>query len=321
MPTVDLAALDEAGFAALYARDIEPLYQQAEVERRAAVSTFRQRLWIVVPVAAAAAAAAVVFTRELMPTLFAVALVGVLGSSWAFGPLAALGVRLKDETLQRIAAAIGATYRMKEHPADTAQRCLQLGLLPRHSRSAYEDWFHGERHGCGFDLFEGHLENRVRTRNGTSYVTVFRGQIVRIAFPKAFNGVTIVRRDAGVFNDMSNWGTQLERVGFADPQFERTFEVVSNDQIEARYLVHPMFAQRLLELEAQLKGGKVRCAFEGGDLLIAVEGGNQFEIRDLFKPLDNPEQARRIVDDLAAVTRVMDAVLTAEQAPLLRPRA
>jgi hypothetical protein len=72
--------------------------------------------------------------------------------------------------------------------------------------------------------------------------------------------------------------------------------------------------ERLIELEKALHGKKIRCGFENGDLLIAVEGGNLFEPGDLFKPLVDPERARRIVNEVSGVFRVMDQVLTAQNA-------
>jgi hypothetical protein len=70
--------------------------------------------------------------------------------------------------------------------------------------------------------------------------------------------------------------------------------------------------ERLVDLERGLKGKRIRCAFEEGDLLVAVEGGNLFEPGDLFKPLVDPARARRIVDEIAGVVKVMDQVLTAQ---------
>jgi hypothetical protein len=37
----------------------------------------------------------------------------------------------------------------------------------------------------------------------------------------------------------------------------------------------------------------------------------------MFKPLADPARARRIIDDIAEVMKLMDAVLTAEIAPLV----
>jgi len=70
--------------------------------------------------------------------------------------------------------------------------------------------------------------------------------------------------------------------------------------------------ERLIDLETRLHGKRIRCAFDEGDLLVAVEGGNLFEPGDLFKPLVDPGRARRIVNELAGVFQVMDQVLTAQ---------
>ena len=174
------------------------------------------------------------------------------------------------------------------------------------------------RHGCAFDLYEAHLERETKDKDGdSSWSTVFRGQLIRIHFPKPFLGVTVVRRDAGIFNGLRNMGKKFDRIGLADPKFERIFEVYGTDQVEARALVHPFFMERLLEIERAYEGKKVRCAFEDGDLLVAIEGGDKFEVGDMFKGLADPERARRIVGDIAQILKLMDAVLTAETAHLI----
>jgi hypothetical protein len=68
----------------------------------------------------------------------------------------------------------------------------------------------------------------------------------------------------------------------------------------------------------QLRGGRLRCAFQEGDLLIAVESKDRYEIGGMNETLVDPARARSIIGDLVAVLRLMDAVLTAEQATLLR---
>jgi hypothetical protein len=187
-----------------------------------------------------------------------------------------------------------------------------MKLIPSCDRSTFEDWFSGTHDGASFDLYEAHLERESKDDKGrSSYSTVFRGQIIRLAFPRKFLGRTIVRRDAGILNAFGG-GEGLKRVGLEDPKFEKVFEVYGTDQVEARYLVHPVLMERLLDLEQSFKGEKIRCAFEWGEMLIAVEGGNLFEPGDLFKPLPDPARARRIVDEIGKVMNVMDSVLTAQ---------
>lgn len=314
---IDLARLDGDAFETLFRTRIAPLLEGAEHSRLEALARYKKRMWIGMPLVLTIGAGIGVFSGEWIMALIVAGFGAVLGAGIAQTPLNQLGERLKGQTLTALAEAIDARYSGAGTPDGVVARHQRLRLLPSYDRANYEDWFSGERHGCAFDLFEGHLEDEHRDKDGDrSWVTVFRGQIIRIAFPKPFAGVTVVRRDSGVFNGMMAWGTKLERVGFASPEFERKFEVYSNDQVEARYLVHPVFAERLLELEGAYEGRRLRCAFEAGELLIAVETKDQYEFGDMFKPLADPERARRIVGDIAAILRVMDSVLTAEKAPL-----
>lgn len=309
---LDLAALDEAGFEALYRARIQPCFIANENARVEAVASLKRRaLWVSLALLALAGAAFAIW-RDGQVILLVALFGGALGGVFAYQPLANMGRDLKRAYGGAIAEAIGARFDMAFAVAPAFDRIKALGLVPGFTRSKFEDLFAGDYKGCAFELYEGHLEQRHSDSKGrTRYSTVFRGQLVRMHFPRDFLGVTIVRRDAGVFN-MFGGREGLKKVGLEDPVFEKAFEVWGSDQVEARYLLHPVLMQRLLDLESALKGKKLRCAFEGGDLLVAVEGGDLFEPGDLFKPLDDPARARRIVEDIAGVVRVMDQVLTAQ---------
>jgi hypothetical protein len=71
--------------------------------------------------------------------------------------------------------------------------------------------------------------------------------------------------------------------------------------------------ERLLDLEARFKGKNLRCAFYQGQLLIAIEGGDKFEIGSMFRTLLDEKRVRQVVEDLAEIMRVIEAVLTAER--------
>jgi hypothetical protein len=238
------------------------------------------------------------------------------GSLIAYLPLDAVARQTKSDSLYAIAEAIGTTYSPAGFATDEIARFRTISLLPAAERDTFEDLFEGEYHACAFRFFDAHLENEVKSRNSSHWVTVFRGQVIRIAFPKRFHGLTVVRRDAGLLNAVHAWMTPLQRVGLGDSRLERAFEVYSNDQVEARYLIHPVFMERLLALEERFHGAKIRCAFQEGDLLIAIEGKNRFEIGSMFQPLPDPARAKSVVDDIAEILRIVDAVLTAEQSPL-----
>jgi hypothetical protein len=319
---IDFAYLDDAGFQRLYAARIEPCFIANEAGRVAAVQTFKQRGLVTAGIAIALAVVGFLIWRSVTPALVLGMFGAIGGGIWAYQPLAKVGEKLKQEYCSAIAEAMDAHFAMGGFAPPAFERIKALSLVPNYSRSKFEDRFYGTHRGASYDLYEAHLEQRHTDSKGrTSYSTVFRGQLIRLHFTRDFLGTTIVRRDAGLFNVFGGGnsnGRKLERVGLVDPKFEKIFEVWGTDQVEARYLVHPVMMERLLELETTLQGKRVRCAFEGGDVLIAVEGGNLFEPGDLFKPLADPARARRIVDDIVGVIRVMEYVLTAQAA---RPAA
>ena len=319
MAEVDFANLDDAAFDRLYRERIEPCFVANEAGRHAGVASFKRRGLIVLGIVAALALVAFLIWRAFAPVAFLLIAGGVLGGVWAYQPLAKLGEKLKQEYCSAIAEALAGAFSMGGFAPPAFERVRVLSLVPAFARSKFEDCFSGAHRGARYDLYEAHLEQRHTDSKGrTRYSTVFRGQLIRLHFPREFLGTTVVRRDAGMFNVFGggqSHGRKLERVGLVDPKFEKAFEVWGTDQVEARFLVHPVMMERLLELETVLQGKRVRCAFEGGDMLIAVEGGNLFEPGDLFKPLNDPARARRIVDDIASVIRVMEQVLTAQSAP------
>lgn len=74
----------------------------------------------------------------------------------------------------------------------------------------------------------------------------------------AFLATTLVRRDGSkftLFGDTKTYaGQKLERIKMVDPRFEDTVDIYGTDQVEARYLVHPAYCERLLDLEREFAG-------------------------------------------------------------------
>lgn len=318
MSELNLLTLEDDAVAKLYNERVEPLLRASETDRKTAMKAYQQRLILISLGALAVAGAIYGFGGEdqiFNAVFFAVFAFGI-GHYWAYKPLEAVGYAAKDRTLRAIASAVGCNYQLNGFAPDGLSEFKEFSLLPNYDRSNWEDRFSGEHLGCAYAFCDGHLETRVQTKNGSRWVTVFRGQTVCIRFPKKFQGTTVVRRDRGLFNFFQRWSTKLQRVGLSDARLERAFEVYSDDQVEARYLIHPVFMERLLELETSFKGQQLRCAFIDGDLIIAVEGGDKFEIGTMFANLDDIKRARNVVADLRQVVRLVDAVLTAEQSAL-----
>ena len=302
---------------AIWREELSPFLAEREQRRKQAVGNIVRGVGL--GIAGGITLAAILLAFGLFPfALFALFGLPLVGGGIGSAKFNELRKEIKQGLLDKLAESSGMRYALK--PAEPARFDVfrEHSLLPSSDRRSFEDHFIGERHGSVFELYEAKLEEKRRNKNSTYWVTVFRGLLVRIEFPRTVEGVTVITRDKGVFNMFEGWGrktfgNKLERVGLVDPKFEKIFEVYSTDQVMSRYLLTPTFMERLLALETSVEGKKVRAAFDdrqgGGELLIAVETGNLFEPGSLFKPLDDEERVRTLLEEIDLVTGILDLMV------------
>lgn len=246
----------------------------------------------------------------------------------AGAPLHALRTEVKHGLNERLAEAFSLRYAPQPASPARFESFRSHGLIPNSDKRSFEDHFSGEAHGAAFELYEAELKQRRRSEKRTYYVTVFRGVLIRIAFPRTIEGVTLITRDQGIFNALDGLmrsanGRRLERIGLVDPAFERIFQVYGTDQVMARYLMTPTFMERVLALETALKGKNVRAVFDEGlaegfgkgELLLAAETGNLFEPGSLFQPLNVRERVQAIYRDFELIEEIIALVLTPDEQP------
>lgn len=308
--------------------EIEPWLAGLETRRKAAVRRLVLgvagagfAMLIVIFVAAAFDAPSPVGMIAGVFTAFVIAAV-------AAAPFNALRTEVKHGLNDRLAAAFELSYAPKPDSPARFDSFRSHGLVPRSDQRSFEDHFSGEAHGAAFELYEAELKQRRRSRKRTYYVTVFRGVLIRIAFPRTIEGVTLITRDQGIFNALDGLmrsanGRRLERIGLVDPKFERVFQVYGTDQVMARYLMTPTFMERVLALETALKGKNVRGVFDEaladgfgkGELLLAAETGNLFEPGSLFKPLNMRERVQALYRDFELIEEIIKLVLEPDEKP------
>ena len=299
------------GFERIYEQEIRPNLIAREAERVAAAAKAVQARWIGGAVIAAGAGLGLVVLQT--PYVAVVAgLAGIGLMAWGNMDISRRAGEAKLLIIEPIARQLELAFTPKPGTCDTIYRHKEVGVVPGWDRSSFEDLVTGKRGEVDFELFEAHLEEKRTTtdskgRTRTTWVTVFRGQCLKLDFHKRFFGRTLVTRDAGFFNRFGG-GNGMQRAMLEDPVFEKIFEVYTTDQVESRYLLTPDFMQKLVDLETVFKGGKLKAAFDGGEMLITVQGGNLFEPGSMFKPLDSADRVRELLDDFAAVLRLIDTV-------------
>lgn len=243
-----------------------------------------QTLMIGMGLAAAAAIGVMAYVPERAELGFVVgALVG--GITWwiANQPVQAMARQIKVRANEELGAALGLHYRLDGEPSSDFDLATRLGLLPASPDQAdFSDFWEGTFGNAEGSLHEAHLQEYQQHGKHRRLVTVFHGVVMGYQFGRPFTSTTLVRQDMGLFNGLFNLGSRmsalkLEPVKMVHPDFERRFEVVSTDQVEARYLLHPAFCERLMEVESAFRGRNMRLAFAHGRVVVVIETDDLFE--------------------------------------------
>lgn len=299
------------GFGVIFEERIRPALLEREADRIKAAKRAILCRWIAGGVFLAGIAAGLLI-QEIW-VAFVIGFVAIIVYIVGEQGVANLAKEAKSLIVIPIAEQLGLNFTADPGPVASIIRHKEVGVVPGWDRAKYEDYITGARRQVNFELFEAHLEERRTTtdskgRTRTTWVTVFRGQCLRLDFHKTFYGRTLVTRDAGFFNRFGGGGKGMQRAGLEDPTFEKIFEVYTTDQVESRYLLTPDVMQKLVDIEQVFKGGRLKACFDGGECLITVQGGNLFEPGSMFKPLDSADRVRELLEDFNAVFNIIDEI-------------
>lgn len=253
---------------------------------------------------------------------------GIGGAGWwGHRPIAAAKQAIKIGINSAIAASWGLAYSHEVTPGGEFDAARTYGLVPSFDRSAFEDYWHGPLEGHDFALYECHLEERRGSGKNQRWVTVFRGPVIRMAFGRPFHSTTLLERAGkhrkwlglGSASDHVSFdGHRLDRVDQVHPAFGDTFALYSDDQVEARVLVHPSYVEHLLRVESAFEARELRALFTGGEVIIAIEAGDLFESGGMDASADH-ENAARAARQFGAMAGLALAINQNERGRVLKP--
>lgn len=177
---------------------------------------------------------------------------------------------------------------------------LNSGLIPTFTSEDYDDTFKGSHKNVGIEIIEAEFERR----SGKHRTTVFKGAIVLLDMNKNFSSHTVVIPDTLLHSTPVKG---LRHTTLEDVQFEKKFDVFTNDEVEARYLLTPTFMERLNGIKTAFCANKVRCAFYGNYLLIALSSNKDlFSLCSLVTPIDDSKQYFQMYEEMVSIVKLID---------------
>lgn len=225
-----------------------------------------------------------IFSHNVQLTAILGGLVFAIGGGLAQVARKTVTDRIKSEINAAIAKALGLEFSARVTSGKTFQRAKDFDLVPGYDDSRFEDLWWGVLGTRPFTLHEAKLTEEQGSGDNKRTVNVFAGSIMTVGFNRNFIGTTLIERKSnhrGFFGGLKKQiklnGIALNLVDMVDPRFEEAFAVWSDDGVEARYLVHPDYAERLTAIEQAYSGENIRALFSEGELLIVLETGDLFE--------------------------------------------
>lgn len=224
----------------------------------------------------------------------------------------------KAALLHKIAGALGLEFSDRGcFPLDSV---LKHGILPPYDIEHIEDGFHGRINGVDLGFQEVVLSSRVRdNEDKVRYEQVFWGLVLRLKIAKTLTAHTVVLPRRKMANFFRRQFTPFQPVNLVSPEFERRFDVLSTDQMEARYVLDPAFMERIMAAAALISTKDVEISFLSDEIAFAIEHFKpMFEIGWLFRPL-TAQTLADTANELQCVLQIVEALKLNPYTGLGRP--
>lgn len=208
----------------------------------------------------------------------------------------------KGLVVRRVVKALGENLTYRAESSLTEKAFLGMELFADTPTSfTSEDEIGGRKNNVSYSVHEVRATRREQKRT----VVVFGGLMIRLDFNKNFRGRTSVVPNGEAVATGSLLGRLLSAAGrpskaavrLENPDFERTFDVYSTDDQEARYLLTPKLMELVLAANAAQSQGTLRLAFVDNSLYVAIPMKCDYFEASLSQTV-TPESA---VGDLAEV--------------------
>lgn len=228
--------------------------------------------------------------------------------AWVTSPKRQYAKAYKETILPELAKLFGNFLYLVDG-AIPVEEMRPSKIMPAHDRYQTEDYFEGQYKGINIKFSEVDFQQRRRSKNRTYYVSIFKGLAILLDMKtKKFYGHTIMDKDQ---SKISEWfkekSSNLKRANLVDPEFEKIFDVYTNDQVEARYLIDPVMMERLKGLQEEYDGEGMTAAFFESKMLVLIQSKhNHFEPADLTIPASDPRSILNMKKEIGEILSLID---------------
>jgi hypothetical protein len=177
---------------------------------------------------------------------------------------------------------------------------VESNVLPEFDESFYDDVFRGVHNGVNFEI----IESKFTRGYGKNKTDLFDGVIILLDMNKKNIGETCIT--SGFILNKSNL-SHLSKTELEDVQFEKKFDVYTNDEVEARYLITPSFMERLKRIQLAFKTSNMRCTFYDKYIVLALSTKRDlFSLCSLVRPMSDWKPYCQMYEEIISIIKLID---------------
>jgi hypothetical protein len=316
---------EAAAFADHYQTYLASHVIDYEAKRIAALKSFGNRIYVMALACLFGVAPAIGFlfvsamSGDIKDLVLFALLIGIsAGCYWTAQPVKHYKLHVKGHIFPLIFSYFGPQFSYSPDSEMSLEDLEASDILPSYDRYHSEDYIRGAYRDVSLEICETTLWKEVQNGRNRSTVKVFQGLFVVMGMNKNFSGQTLVTKDQG---RLGNWFSGLrsgyETVRLEDIVFEKEFEVLSTDQVEARYLLTTSFMERLLKLSELFGKSEIQASFYNNRLLLMIPSGkNHFETASIFQPATFQEDIQIILKEMQLIFQIIDILKLNEKTGL-----
>ena len=210
---------------------------------------------------------------------------------------------IKQKIMPYVCKCLG-DLKWKYAQCSFEQLLCKSGIIDRYNRVSYDDSFTGIYKDINYEICETSFYYKTGTGKNSSTRTVFKGVMIKLDMNKSFTGNTVIRPDT---LKHASPAANLKHTTLEDVVFEKKFDVFTDDEVEARYLITPSFMERLNNMKTAFSADRVSCAFYDKYLLVGLHTSKDlFSIGSLKEPVNDGKQFFTMFEEILSIITLID---------------
>lgn len=183
-------------------------------------------------------------------------------------------------------------------------RLIDAKIIPNFCKDSYytvhDDSFNGAYNGVSFSIDEYKVRDDIKS--------FFKGMVIQFNMNKFFRSHTIIRPNTLLHISPSK---NLHHTVLEDVEFESKYDVFTNDDVEARYLITTAFMKRLNDIKMSFDSDKIYAAFKDGMFFLGLN--TKLDLFDFDetdytknKPLPYDKHFNKTLEGLISIYKLID---------------